>query len=143
MPHPTDPVMPADDMIRRIFLAHGFTIKEGQTDLKPYVFEAAHALIEAVARTLGAAAEANARERVEAAEADAARYRWLCETVLRYLPLSRHVLVEEFTAPLAYGGSINEAIDSAIAQEIERAEARKVGLAAAIDSARRTTKEAP
>lgn len=31
--------------IRRIFMAHGFTIKEGQTDLKPYVYEAAEALL--------------------------------------------------------------------------------------------------
>jgi len=31
--------------IRAIFLQHGFTIKEGQTDLKPYVYEAADALI--------------------------------------------------------------------------------------------------
>lgn len=33
------------DAIRRIFMGHGFTIKEGQTDLKPYVFEAAEALL--------------------------------------------------------------------------------------------------
>lgn len=28
------------DKIRDIFLAAGFTIKEGQTDLKPYVYAA-------------------------------------------------------------------------------------------------------
>ena len=33
------------DRIREVFLAHGFTIKEGQTDLKPYVYDAAYALI--------------------------------------------------------------------------------------------------
>lgn len=33
------------DLIREVFLAHGFTIKEGQTDLKPYVYDAAYALI--------------------------------------------------------------------------------------------------
>lgn len=33
--------------IREIFLAHGFTIKEGQADLKPYVYEAAYALLAA------------------------------------------------------------------------------------------------
>ena len=33
------------DAIRRIFIAHGFTIKEGQTDLKPYVYQAAEALL--------------------------------------------------------------------------------------------------
>lgn len=36
-----------DDDIRTIFLAHGFTIKEGQTDLKPYVYSAARALLAA------------------------------------------------------------------------------------------------
>lgn len=35
------------DEIRAIFMAHGFTVKEGQTDLKPYVFEAAEALLAA------------------------------------------------------------------------------------------------
>lgn len=33
------------DRIRAIFLAAGFTVKEGQTDLKPYVYEAAEALL--------------------------------------------------------------------------------------------------
>ena len=36
-----------DDKIREIFLANGFSIKEGQTDLKPYVYAAARALLEA------------------------------------------------------------------------------------------------
>lgn len=35
------------DTIRSIFLANGFTIKEGQTDLKPYVYEAARELLRA------------------------------------------------------------------------------------------------
>ena len=35
------------DQIRQIFLAHGFTIKEGQTDLKQYVYDAAEALLKA------------------------------------------------------------------------------------------------
>jgi|GEM_PF-1248909 len=34
-----------NDTIRAVFLAHGFTIKDGHTDLKPYVYEAAHALL--------------------------------------------------------------------------------------------------
>jgi hypothetical protein len=40
------------DQIRDIFMAHGFAIKEGQTDLKPYVYDAARALLasERVAR---------------------------------------------------------------------------------------------
>jgi hypothetical protein len=35
------------DQIRAVFMANGFTIKEGQTDLKPYVYEAAAGLIRA------------------------------------------------------------------------------------------------
>jgi hypothetical protein len=35
------------DQIRAIFMAHGFTVKEGQTDLKPYVYEAAESLLRA------------------------------------------------------------------------------------------------
>lgn len=34
-----------DDQIREVFLANGFTIKEGQADLKPYVYAAARALL--------------------------------------------------------------------------------------------------
>lgn len=37
------------DQIREVFMAHGFTVKEGQTDLKQYVYDAAHALLELVA----------------------------------------------------------------------------------------------
>jgi hypothetical protein len=40
--------------IRDVFLSNGFTIKEGQTDLKEYVYEAAYALLAlAAARTVG------------------------------------------------------------------------------------------
>lgn len=35
------------DQIRDVFLAHGFTVKEGQTDLKEYVYAAAEALLAA------------------------------------------------------------------------------------------------
>ena len=34
------------DAIRAVFMKHGFTIKEGQTDLTPYVYAAAEELIE-------------------------------------------------------------------------------------------------
>ena len=34
-----------DEQIRAVFLSNGFTVKEGQTDLKPYVFQAARALL--------------------------------------------------------------------------------------------------
>jgi hypothetical protein len=37
------------EQIREVFMAHGFTIKEGQTDLKQYVYDAAHALLGLVA----------------------------------------------------------------------------------------------
>lgn len=41
------------ETIRAIFMAHGFTIKEGQTDLKDYVYQAAEALL-AAAHGIGA-----------------------------------------------------------------------------------------
>lgn len=37
----------SNDEIRDVFLANGFTVKDGQTDLKPYVFAAARALLAA------------------------------------------------------------------------------------------------
>jgi hypothetical protein len=36
-----------DAQIREVFIANGFTIKDGQTDLKPYVYQAARALLSA------------------------------------------------------------------------------------------------
>lgn len=33
------------DQIREVFMANGFTVKEGQTDLKQYVYDAAYALL--------------------------------------------------------------------------------------------------
>lgn len=40
----------SQDRIREIFMAHGFTIKEGQTDLKQYVYDAARALLAEVGK---------------------------------------------------------------------------------------------
>jgi hypothetical protein len=40
-----------DDQIREVFLKAGFTIKPGQDDLKPYVFEAARALLALASHT--------------------------------------------------------------------------------------------
>lgn len=37
------------EQIREVFMANGFTVKEGQTDLKQYVYDAAHALLELAA----------------------------------------------------------------------------------------------
>jgi hypothetical protein len=47
-PQPAAPAQElSDEQIRAIFLANGFTVKEGQSDLKPYVFAAARALLAA------------------------------------------------------------------------------------------------
>lgn len=46
LPIPTPQVLD-DKRIRDIFLANGFTIKEGLDDLKPYVYQAAYELIDA------------------------------------------------------------------------------------------------
>ena len=53
------------DRIREIFMAYGFTVKEGQTDLQQYVYDAADALLRA------------ARDPADSVQEDAARYRWL------------------------------------------------------------------
>ena len=42
-PPPMSPV--SKERIREIFLLHGFTVKEGQDDLKDYVYKAAEALL--------------------------------------------------------------------------------------------------
>lgn len=39
----------ARDVIRDVFLRNGFTIKDGCSDLKPYVYAAANALLEVAA----------------------------------------------------------------------------------------------
>lgn len=44
-------------LVRSIFMAHGFTIKEDQTDLKPYVYDAARALLAAAGNSQGQAAQ--------------------------------------------------------------------------------------
>ena len=49
------------DRIREIFMAYGFTVKEGQTDLKQYVYDAADALLRA------------ARDPADSVQEDAAR----------------------------------------------------------------------
>lgn len=41
----TQPAEPSDAEIREVFLANGFTIRPGHGDLKPYVYQAARALI--------------------------------------------------------------------------------------------------
>ena len=55
-PTPQADSQPALDRarIREIFMAHGFTVKEGQTDLKQYVYDAADALLRAARKKGGA-----------------------------------------------------------------------------------------
>lgn len=45
---PSPAVAVGDDLIREVFLRNGFTIKDGQQDLKPYVFAAARDLLSIV-----------------------------------------------------------------------------------------------
>ena len=45
------------DVIRAVFIENGFTVKEGQTDLKPYVYAAAEALLALAAPTPAAQAD--------------------------------------------------------------------------------------
>ncbi|MES2729997.1 MAG: hypothetical protein V4621_07905 [Pseudomonadota bacterium] len=44
-PWPDDPAPIDRAVIKEVLIAHGFTVKEGQTDLKSYVYEAAEALL--------------------------------------------------------------------------------------------------
>jgi hypothetical protein len=44
---PANGINASDDKIREIFMRNGFTIKEGESDLKEYVFNAAYELIDA------------------------------------------------------------------------------------------------
>lgn len=41
----TQPAEVTDSMIREAFLTNGFTIKDGHSDLKPYVYAAARAIL--------------------------------------------------------------------------------------------------
>ena len=70
------------DRIREIFMAHGFTVKEGQTDLKQYVYDAADALLRA------------ARAQADSVQKDAACWHWLAE----YLVGTRTDLDDELVA---------------------------------------------
>lgn len=46
-----EPILSREE-VRAIFMSHGFTIKEGQTDLKQYVYDAAAALESALLEKL-------------------------------------------------------------------------------------------
>ena len=55
-------------------MAHGFTVKEGQADLKQYVYDAAYALL-----AMGSAPQPAPAPLSDDVVKDAARYRWLRE----------------------------------------------------------------
>lgn len=97
------------DQIREVFMAHGFTIKEGQTDLKQYVYDAAYALLGTKPAPLSDDAK------------DAARYRWLRDpenggdlSVAKWLSVCdeypRYEEVEWY-----YSKELDAAIDAALA----------------------------
>ncbi|HIH2744936.1 TPA: hypothetical protein ACYLN4_000602 [Burkholderia lata] len=52
VPSALDSALVPKDRVREIFMAHGFTIKDGETDLKAYVFDAADALLAAAETVL-------------------------------------------------------------------------------------------
>lgn len=54
------------ELIRRIFLGNGYTIKPGQDDLKPYVYEAAEELIQAFSNLAAQSKGAEPREPIDA-----------------------------------------------------------------------------
>ena len=97
--------------IREIFMAHGFTVKEGQTDLKQYVYDAADALLRA------------ARAPADSVLEDAARYRFLaahCRSTPEHWG-GRWSIVVEGPAPKSHDSEddFDAAIDAARAQAKE------------------------
>lgn len=96
----------SDDLIREVFLANGFTIKEGQSDLKPYVYAAARALL------AKATAEQPADERK-----DAERYRWMRRTFIA----DDEAWLDD-VADARTGDELDVAVDRALAEEEERNE---------------------
>lgn len=79
-------------------MAHGFTVKEGQTDLKQYVYDAAYALLGTKPAPLSDDAK------------DVARYRWL-----RSYNTAKHPEVAE--AFFLGDQNMDAAIDAAIAAQ--------------------------
>lgn len=63
------PAHPTRDQIRAVFTEHGFSVKEGQKDLKEYVYEAANALLRLalVTQPVIAPAQAVTEEQIKAA----------------------------------------------------------------------------
>jgi len=92
-PAPGVPTL-SKDQIREVFLSHGFTIKEGQTDLKPYVYDAAYALIALVQPVTERKGEPVTIEAVATA-GDCAELRWLVEGGVTALPPGVTLLVAD------------------------------------------------
>lgn len=114
----------SDAQIKAVFLANGFKIKEGMTDLKPYVYQAARALL-----ATGVQTKADAR--------DAERWMEMGKAIERAcadLPEETEIIVwlqkdagivtlidrdgnehENFSCDHGFAGVMNEAIDAALA----------------------------
>lgn len=76
--------MLTDEKIRKIFLANGFTVQPGLTDLKAYVYEAAHAIESAACADRDARIAELERELAEARK-DAELYQFIesaCEVFI-------------------------------------------------------------
>lgn len=121
-PAPVQAEPVADEQIKAVFLANGFTIKEGLTDLKPYVYQAARALLQLAA------------PQAQPADAlDAARYRWLRD--ISVPPHNFYLSVPDEFGGVKYAPvEVDAAIDAAIAamaaaQEGGNASAGKDGAA--------------
>ena len=118
--------------IREIFMAHGFTVKEGQTDLKQYVYDAADALLRAaraaadsVTAPAGGATGKNLLQ-VQAADSvleDAARLDWLEQNIF-------HREMDEWDSK--FGGRGNQSMWVLFAPKGVQGSARKI-----IDAARK------
>ena len=120
-----------DEQIKAVFLANGFTIKDGLADLKPYVYQAARALLAGVS--------------APAAVADALDVeRWMgigkaIERACADLPEETEIIVslekdagtvtlidqdgnehENFSTDYGFAGVLNEAIDAALAAQAKQ-----------------------
>jgi len=102
--------MLTDERIREIYLSCGFTVKPGQTDLKPYVFESARAIeAEAIAPLLQRIAELE-----QANEAFANRQEWRNELMvemeqrLSAAPVAQPTNMVRFCPECGYTGPVPE-----------------------------------
>lgn len=97
----TQPAEVTDSMIREAFLTNGFTIKDGHSDLKPYVYAAARALL--ALQAAAQAQEVDERDWWTDADADAARLALELECLL--------LDTKDTAAVSRWWASANEALD--------------------------------